>query len=118
MWYSYKKLDFNKKYNFIIGERKMNKEEKLLTICDVMCDMFIPQNEKETFKLCLYGGNYNVILQYLGNLRLKNMEDNGIDIKRVDEKSQESIESLENEYTEYTQTDDFIKQQKELYHYE
>ena len=96
----------------------MNKEEKLLTICDVMCDMFIPQKEKETFKLCLYGGDYNVILQYLSNLKLKNMEDNGIDIHRVYEKSLESITSLEEDYLEYLKTDEFIKHQKELYHYE
>lgn len=79
----------------------MNKEELiqendyLECICEKMCDLFIPSNEKESFKLCLYNNSYNVILQYLNNLEVKLLEKEGL-----------------------IKLDEFVEQSTELYHYE
>lgn len=76
-------------------EELIEENEFLECICEKMCDLFIPSNEKETFKLCLYGDNYSVILQYLNNLELKLLEKEG-----------------------KTVLQDFVNQSEELYHYE
>lgn len=76
-------------------EELIEENDYLECICEKMCDLFIPSNEKETFKLCLYGGNYSIILQYLNNLELKLLEKEG-----------------------KTVLQDFVNQSEELYHYE
>ena len=76
-------------------EELIEANENLECICEKMCDLFIPSSEKDTFKLCLSTNNYNVILQYLNNLELKLLEEEGL-----------------------IKLDQFVEQSGELYRYE
>lgn len=76
-------------------EELIKENDYLECICEKMCDLFIPSNEKESFKLCLYSNSYNVILQYLNNLELKLFEKEGL-----------------------IKLDEFVEQGDGLYHYE
>ena len=85
----------------------MNDNEMLNEICNKMVDLYIDDKEKETFKLCLAGNSFCVILQYLEKEMLKK---NGIKIDEVDNRSMESLDSLITDF--YNEKDMY------LYHYE
>lgn len=81
--------------------------EMLNQICRKMVDLYIDEKEKESFKLCLAGNSFCVILQYLEKEWYKK---NGINIDEVDNRSMESLDSLITDF--YNEKDMY------LHHYE